>query len=52
MFEHFTNVGLAPSKSRSSGWSYPVDFWLGEYGLDKHAVRFWSAGYPEVLALI
>ena len=52
LFEHFTNVGLAPSKSRSSDWSYPVDFWLGEYGLDKDAVRFWFADYPEVLALI
>ena len=52
LFEHFTNVGLAPSKSRSSDWSYPVDFWLGEYGLDKDAVRFWFADHPDVLALI
>jgi hypothetical protein len=39
--ERYTNPGLAPSKRHASGWSYPVDFWTGEDGVDRSAVRYW-----------
>lgn len=37
----FTNPGLAPSKTSSSNWAYPVDFWTAKDGLCEKAVRFW-----------
>ena len=37
----FKNIGLMPKKSRSSDWSYPVDFWKGEYGINEDALEFW-----------
>jgi hypothetical protein len=41
----YVNIGLAPKKSRSTDWSYPVDFWLGEYGVNEVAVDFWFGKY-------
>lgn len=38
---HFTNPGLAPHKTRSSDWAYPVDFWTGADGVNESAVDFW-----------
>ena len=38
---HFTNPGLAPHKTHSSDWAYPVDFWTGKDGLNEQAVDFW-----------
>lgn len=46
----YTNLGLAPRSSRSSDWSYPVDFWRGEHGINDDAVRYWFSDYPELLA--
>ena len=37
----FTNPGLAPSKSKSSDWSYPVDFWSKRDGVNEAALQFW-----------
>ena len=39
LHEHVSH--LAPRKSSSSDWSYPVDFWLGRDGVNWEAVRFW-----------
>ncbi len=39
--DHFTNPGLAPHKTRSSDWAYPVDFWTGADGVNEAAVDFW-----------
>jgi hypothetical protein len=44
----YTNPGLAPSKSRSSDWAYPVDFWTGHDGVNKDALNFWFGEYKEV----
>ncbi|MCH5535098.1 hypothetical protein L6227_21655 [Pseudomonas syringae pv. syringae] len=41
----FKNLGLVPRKSRSTDWSYPVDFWKGEYGVNEKAVDFWFGDY-------
>lgn len=41
----YKNIGLVPKKSRSTDWSYPVDFWLGEYGINENAVNFWFGDY-------
>lgn len=38
---HFTYQGLAPKKSRSSDWAYPVDFWTGKDGLNEKAFDYW-----------
>lgn len=43
--ERFTYLGLAPRKSRSSDWCYPVDWWKGEYGVDENAVALWFGKY-------
>ncbi|ATQ73516.1 hypothetical protein CR152_02525 [Massilia violaceinigra] len=45
---HYTNPGLAPSKSHSSDWAYPVDFWTGADGVNKKALEFWFGAYPEI----
>ena len=50
--QRFTRVGLAPRTSRSSDWSYPVDFWKGAYGIDSGALRFWFAHHPALLAAL
>ncbi|MEE4698550.1 hypothetical protein V2K91_25230 [Pseudomonas alliivorans] len=46
----FKNIGLMPRKSRSSDWSYPVDFWKGEYGVNEDAVEFWFGKYLRQFA--
>ncbi|WP_109511580.1 hypothetical protein [Pseudomonas ovata] len=42
---HYTYIGLAPRKSHSSDWSYPVDFWTGKDGVNEEAVEFWFSDY-------
>lgn len=44
----FTNPATAPSKSRTSNWAYPVDFWTGADGVNKEALAFWFGGYKEI----
>jgi hypothetical protein len=48
----YTNLGLAPSSSRSSDWSYPVDFWRGSDGINKDAFLYWFGDYPELVKLV
>lgn len=50
LLQRFTNQGLAPSSSRSSDWSYPVDFWTGANGVDADAMEYWFGDYPQLLA--
>ncbi len=45
---HYTNPGLAPSKSHKSDWAYPVDFWTGADDLNQKALAFWFGAYPEI----
>ena len=40
----FTNPGLAPSKTHSSDWAYPVDFWTYTDGVNKTAWNNWFSG--------
>ncbi|WP_440830798.1 hypothetical protein ACTABV_03350 [Pseudomonas fragariae (ex Marin et al. 2024)] len=44
----FKNLELVPTKSRSSDWSYPVDFWKGECGINEDAVEFWFGEYLKL----
>jgi hypothetical protein len=37
----FTRLGLAPSKRHTSNWTYPVDWWTGESGINRTALNFW-----------
>ncbi|HGX0442258.1 TPA: hypothetical protein ACNRX6_004674, partial [Escherichia coli] len=46
---YFTNPGLAPSKSHSSNWAYPVDFWTGGDGINREALKFWFGEYKEIV---
>ncbi|EJV7175466.1 hypothetical protein [Escherichia sp. 93.1518] len=46
---YFTNPGLAPSKSHSSNWAYPVDFWTGGDGINRDALKFWFGEYKEIV---
>jgi len=48
-FKKYTNPGLAPSKSHSSNWAYPVDFWTGKDGINREALAFWFGDYPEIV---
>jgi hypothetical protein len=43
------NPGLAPSKSHSSNWAYPVDFWTGKDGINRDAFDFWFGDYKEIV---
>ncbi len=45
---HYTKPGLAPSKSHSSDWAYPVDWWTGADGLNRDALQFWFGDYPTL----
>ena len=45
----YTNLGLAPRSARSSDWSYPMDFWRGEHGLNQDALDYWFSDYPDLL---
>jgi hypothetical protein len=42
----FTLLGLAPQKTHSSDWRYPVDWWSGKDGLNSAALQFWFGDYP------
>ncbi|GHT97435.1 hypothetical protein AGMMS49545_23920 [Betaproteobacteria bacterium] len=48
----YTNLGLAKTSSRSSDWSYPVDFWRGEDGINKDAFLYWFGDYPDLSKLM
>jgi hypothetical protein len=44
----YTAPGFSPSKSHSSDWAYPVDFWTGKDGINRDAFQFWFGGYKEI----
>lgn len=44
-FYEYRQLGCPPHKTHNSDWSYPVDFWLGEYGIDKVAFKYWFGEY-------
>ena len=44
----YTKPGLAPSKSHSSDWAYPVDWWTGADGLNREALQFWFGDYKAL----
>lgn len=37
----YINPGLAPRKSRSSDWAYPIDWWIGSDGINEFALQHW-----------
>jgi hypothetical protein len=37
----FTSLEHAPRKTKSSDWSYPVDWWTGKFGINEDAYNFW-----------
>ena len=37
----FTKLGLAPSKSHNSDWSYPVSWWTGKDSVNHQALDYW-----------
>jgi len=48
LLNQYTNIAVAPSKTHSSDWNYPVDFWLGKDGINKEAFKFWFGEYPQL----
>lgn len=46
----FTPPFSHPSKSHHSDWRYPVDFWTGKDGVNKHAISYWFSEHPQILA--
>jgi hypothetical protein len=46
---NYTILELAPRKKHSSDWSYPIDWWTGENGINEEAYNFWFGDdYPEL----
>ncbi|WP_153796696.1 hypothetical protein [Foetidibacter luteolus] len=41
----YTCLGFAPRKSRSSDWSFPVDWWMGKDGINMDAIDYWFRKY-------
>jgi hypothetical protein len=39
---------LSPTKSRSSDWGYPVDFWTGQDGVNIDALKYWFSNFPAI----
>ncbi|KIQ16520.1 hypothetical protein RT99_20885 [Flavobacterium sp. MEB061] len=48
LLEKYTNLSVAPRKTHSSDWNYPVDFWLGKDGINKEAFKFWFGNYKQL----
>lgn len=48
MLDRFVRLAVAPRKTHSSDWQYPVDFWTGADGLNRDALSFWFGCYPEL----
>lgn len=40
----YTNLAVAPRKSRNSDWAYPIDWWTGSDGLNELALAYWFGG--------
>jgi len=49
LLKGYTNLATAPSKTHSSDWNYPVDFWLGKNGINKYALDFWFGDHDVKL---
>jgi hypothetical protein len=47
----YTSNCSCPRSSRSSDWSYPVDFWRGSDGVCKDAFLHWFGEYEELAEL-
>ena len=47
-FYEYTSPASPPRTSRSSDWSYPVDFWKGSDGIDWEAFYYWFGDYEEL----
>lgn len=43
---------IEEKKSHSSDWSYPVDFWLSQDGINIDAVNFWFSNYRNILSTV
>jgi hypothetical protein len=39
---------IVPTKSHSSDWHYPVDFWTGKNGVNTDALKYWFSAYPKI----
>ncbi|WP_299114605.1 hypothetical protein [uncultured Winogradskyella sp.] len=48
LLKKYINLAVAPSKTHSSDWYYPVDWWLGKDGINKDAFKFWFGNYSEL----
>ncbi|WP_347986283.1 hypothetical protein [Methylomonas sp. AM2-LC] len=48
LLHQYVNLGLAPRKTHSSDWKYPVDFWTGKDGINLEALQFWFGAYKEL----
>ncbi|GHU65729.1 hypothetical protein AGMMS49983_13960 [Clostridia bacterium] len=46
--DRYTNLAVAPRKSHSSDWKYPVDFWLGKDRINKKAFEFWFGKFEPL----
>ena len=48
LLHQYTNLAIAPHKTHSSDWEYPIDFWTGKDGINKEAFKFWFGNYTEL----
>ena len=48
LLDGFVRLSTAPTKTHSSDWAYPVDFWTGKDGLNPKAMAFWFAEYQAL----
>ncbi|WP_299315736.1 hypothetical protein [uncultured Aquimarina sp.] len=48
LLNQYTNLAIAPTKTHSSDWNYPVDWWTGKNSINKEAFKFWFGNYSEL----
>ncbi|MGZ0077859.1 hypothetical protein [Methylomonas sp. YC3] len=48
LLHRYVNISLAPRKTRSSDWKYPVDFWTGKDGVNRDNFMYWFGHYKEL----
>ena len=47
--QEFFPAEIEEKKSYSSNWSYPVDFWLSQDGVNAGALRYWFSEYHNII---
>ncbi|MDR1797649.1 MAG: hypothetical protein LBR44_09480 [Clostridiales Family XIII bacterium] len=49
-YENLATVPMLSTGLADMEWSYPVDYWRGQYGVNRDAMERWFGGYPAIIS--